>query len=100
MHSEDSLVLCVVVHVNGVRLVSELWPPADIVFIPQVIISMESHSGIILTGKPYYSREKPVPVPLYPPQIPHRLTWARTWASAVEGRQLTASAMARPSFVK
>jgi hypothetical protein len=57
MHSEDSLVLCVVVHVDGVRLVSELWPPADILFIPQVIISMESHSGIILTGKPYYSEK-------------------------------------------
>jgi hypothetical protein len=29
--------------------------------------------------------EKPVPVPLRPPQIPHGLTWDRTPASAVGG---------------
>jgi hypothetical protein len=28
----------------------------------------------------------PVPVPLCPPQIPHGLTWDRTWASAMRGR--------------
>jgi hypothetical protein len=39
--------------------------------------------------------EKPVPVSLCPPQIPHRLTRDRTRASAVRGRQLTAWAMAR-----
>jgi hypothetical protein len=33
--------------------------------------------------------EKPVPVPLCPPQIPHGLTWERTRASAVRGRRLT-----------
>jgi hypothetical protein len=37
--------------------------------------------------------EKPVPVPLCPPQIPHP---DRTRASAVRGRRLTAWAMARP----
>jgi hypothetical protein len=47
-------------------------------------------------GKPKYSGEKPVPVPLCPPQIPHGLTWDRTRASAVRGRRLTAWAMARP----
>jgi hypothetical protein len=41
--------------------------------------------------------EKPVPVPLYPPQIPHELTRDRTRASPVGGRRLTAWAMARPS---
>jgi hypothetical protein len=40
--------------------------------------------------------EKPVPVPLCPPQIPHGLTRDRTQASAVGGRRLTAWAMARP----
>jgi hypothetical protein len=34
--------------------------------------------------------EKPVPVPLCPPQIPHGMTGDRTRASAVGGRRLTA----------
>jgi hypothetical protein len=29
------------------------------------------------------TRRKPAPVPLYPPQIPHDLTWTRTRAAAV-----------------
>jgi hypothetical protein len=41
--------------------------------------------------------EKPVPVPLCPPQIPHGLTQHRTQASEVGDRRLTAWAMARPS---
>jgi hypothetical protein len=41
--------------------------------------------------------EKPIPVPLCPPQIPHRLTRARTRTSTVRGRWLTAWAMVRPS---
>jgi hypothetical protein len=40
--------------------------------------------------------EKPVPVPLCPPKIPHGLTQDRTRASAVRFRRLTAWAMARP----
>jgi hypothetical protein len=40
--------------------------------------------------------EKPVPLPLCPPQIPHGLTRARTPASAVRDRRLTTWAMARP----
>jgi hypothetical protein len=47
-------------------------------------------------GKPKYSGEKPVPVPLCPPQIPHGLTRDRNRASAVGDRRLTAWAMARP----
>jgi hypothetical protein len=46
-------------------------------------------------GKTEVLGGKPVPVPLCPPQIPHGLTWDRTRASAVTGRQLTAWAMAR-----
>jgi hypothetical protein len=34
--------------------------------------------------------EEPAPVPLCPSQIPHDLTWARTWAAAVGSQQLTA----------
>jgi hypothetical protein len=37
---------------------------------------MESHSGMIFTGKIEELREKPVPVLLCPPQIPHGLTRA------------------------
>jgi hypothetical protein len=44
-----------------------------------------------LTGENRRTRgEKPVPVPLCPPQIPHELTRDRTRASAVGGRRLTA----------
>jgi hypothetical protein len=50
-------------------------------------------------GKPKYSGEKPVPMPLCPPQIPHGLTRDRTRACAVGGRRLTAWAMARPLYV-
>jgi hypothetical protein len=48
-------------------------------------------------GKTEELGEKPVPVPLCPPQIPHRLNRDRTRPSAVGGRRLTAWAMARPS---
>jgi hypothetical protein len=41
---------------------------------------------------------EPVPVSLCPPPIPHGLTQDRTRASAVRGRRLTASAVARPSY--
>jgi hypothetical protein len=41
-------------------------------------------------------REKPVPVPLYPPQIPHGLPWAWTWASVVRSWRLTAWTLAWP----
>jgi hypothetical protein len=48
------------------------------------------------TEKIEATEEKPVPVPLCPPQIPHGLTRDRTRASAVGGRRLTAGAMVRP----
>ena len=47
--------------------------------------------------KPKYSGEKPVPVPLCPPQIPLGLNRNRTRASALGGRRLTAWAMAQAS---
>jgi hypothetical protein len=48
-------------------------------------------------GKTEELWEKPVPVPLCPPKIPHGLTRARNRASAVRGRRLT-WAMARPNY--
>jgi hypothetical protein len=47
-------------------------------------------------GKTEELGEKPVPVPLCPPQIPHGLPRARTRASAVRGRRLTTWAITRP----
>jgi hypothetical protein len=43
-------------------------------------VSLESDGGIIhLRGKTEELGEKPVPVPLCPPQIPYGLTRARIW---------------------
>jgi hypothetical protein len=41
-----------------------------------------------------YRERKPVPVSLYPPQIPHVLTWDRILASAVADRPIAARTMA------
>jgi len=35
-------------------------------------------------------REKPVPVPLCSPQIPHKLAWYWPWASEIKDRRITA----------
>jgi hypothetical protein len=51
-------------------------------------MSFESDGGMILTGETEELGEKPVPVRLCPPQIPHGLTRARTRASVVRGRRL------------
>jgi hypothetical protein len=61
-------------------------------------MSMEKHGGIILTGEAKELRGKPVPVPLFPPQIAHSVTRAWTRASTVKSRPLTAWAMARPRY--
>jgi hypothetical protein len=50
-------------------------------------------------GKTEELEERPVPVALCPPQIPHGLTRARTRDSAVRGRRLTPWAI-RPAFRK
>jgi hypothetical protein len=50
-------------------------------------------------GKAEVLREKPVPVPLCPPQIPHGPTRDRNRASAMRGRRLTSWVMARPDSV-
>ena len=44
----------------------------------------------------YWEKKKPVPVSLYPPQIPHELTWDRIRASSVGDRPMAARTTARP----
>jgi hypothetical protein len=47
-------------------------------------------SGMKIGRRNRSTRRKPASVPLCSPQIPHDLTWARTWAATVGSRQLTA----------
>jgi hypothetical protein len=62
-------------------------------------MSLESDCGMIYwQGKTEELGEKPVPVPLCPPQIPHGLTRALTRASAVRGQRLTTWVMAQVSL--
>jgi hypothetical protein len=79
---------------TGWEYVSELRPPmGPILYPPRSYIELQCR--MILTGKQKNSGEKPSPMPLCPPQIPHGLK-LRTHASSVRGRRLTAWAMARP----
>lgn len=43
------------------------------------------------------TQRKPVQVPLFPPQIPHMLTWVWTWATMVGSWRITSWAMAWPN---
>jgi hypothetical protein len=79
--------------------VSELQPPTGLLFILQVIYEFgEPRWNDTDRGKTEELGEKPVPVPLRPPQIPHGLTRALTPVSAVNGWRLTTRAMARPTL--
>jgi hypothetical protein len=49
-----------------------------------------SDGGMILTENSEVLGNKPVPVPLYHPQIPNRLNWDRIRASEVRDRRLNA----------
>jgi hypothetical protein len=78
---------------------TQAWMPTyvSILRINQMIWVWRATVGMIYgQTKTEELGEKPVPVPLYPPQIPHGLTRARTRASA--GRRLTALSMARPKY--
>jgi hypothetical protein len=77
---------------------TQAWMPTcvSILCIPQMIWVWRATVEWYIDGKTVELWEKPAPVPLCPPQIPHGLTKARTRASAVRGRRLTTWAMALP----
>jgi hypothetical protein len=81
---------------TGWDYVSELQIRKGLLFIPQ---NMVSHGVRILTGEKEEFGEKPAPVPLCPPQIPHGVIGARTRASEVRSRRLTAWAMSSRRLV-
>jgi hypothetical protein len=84
-----------IVHVNGVRKC--LWTAATngpSVHLPDDGWVWRARWNDIDRGN-RRTRRNPAPMSLYPPQIPHGLTSARTRASAMSGRRLTASATAR-----
>jgi hypothetical protein len=83
----------------GWDYVSELRPPKGVLFFPQMIYEYGALVEWYWQGKPEKRGEKPVPVPLCPPQISRGLSRARTRASAVGGRQQTVWAMARPEIL-
>jgi hypothetical protein len=53
-------------------------------------------SGMRIGRRNQSPRRKPAPMPLFPPKIPHYLTWARTLAAVVGNRWLITWTMARP----
>jgi hypothetical protein len=78
---------------------TQAWMPTfyvSILCIPQMIWVWTAMVEWYWQRKTEELGEKPVPVPLCPPQIPHGLTQVRTRASAVRGWRLTTWAMARP----
>jgi hypothetical protein len=79
---------------------TQAWMPTyvSILRIPQMIWVCRPTVEWYWQGKAEELWEKPLPVPLCPPEIPHGLTRARTRASAVRGRRLTTWAMSRPNL--
>jgi hypothetical protein len=82
---------------NSVHLARR--PLINLLYLPRVIDRMTNWVEWRLARKTEVLGEKPAPAPLYPPQIPHGLTWALTRAAAVGSRRLTAWAMTRPSLL-
>jgi hypothetical protein len=75
---------------TGWDYVSELRPLTGLLFIPQVIYEYGATVEWYWQEKLKELWQKPVPVLLCPPRIPHALTRARTRASAVRRRRLIA----------
>jgi len=67
---------------------TQAWMPTyvSILRTPQMIWAWRATVEWYWQGKTEELGEKPVPVPLCPPQIPHGLTRERTQSSAVRGR--------------
>jgi hypothetical protein len=55
--------------------VSEVWPLMGLCSSPRWDTSTKRHDGMSLTRKTEKLGEKPVHVPLFPPQIPYGLNW-------------------------
>jgi hypothetical protein len=84
--------LFILVSLGGVRL-SPLGTSAtvDLLYQPRMIDDEFGVVGGMRIGRGNRStRRKPAPVPLWPPQIPHDLTWDRARAAAMGSRRLTA----------
>jgi hypothetical protein len=71
---------------KGRDYVSELRPPTGPFFLPPVIHEWEKPRWNYIDTGNLKSRRKPVPVSLFPREIPHGLTQARTPVSVVRGR--------------
>jgi hypothetical protein len=76
---------------------TQAWMPTYVskLRIPQMIWVWRTTVEWYWQGKTVELGEKPVPVSLCPPHIPHGLNRARTRASVVRGRRITTWAMAR-----
>jgi hypothetical protein len=71
---------------------------SDLLHQPQMIYDGDCGAigGMKISRGNRSTRIKPAPAPLYPPQIPHDQTRARTRAAAVGSKRLTAWVMALP----
>jgi hypothetical protein len=62
----------------------------DLLYQPRMTDEYGAFGGMRIGRGKRNTQGKPAPVPLCSPQIPHDLTWDRTWAAAVGSRRLTA----------
>jgi hypothetical protein len=86
------LIFIIIIIISGVRL-SPLVTAATIglLYQPRMIDDVDFGAiGGMKIGRGNRSiRRKPASLPLCPPQVPHYLTRARTWAAAVGSQRLT-----------
>jgi hypothetical protein len=71
-------------------------PLVSLLYQPGMINEYGAFGGMRIGRRNRSNRIKPAPVLLYPPQIPHDLTWDRTLADAVGSWRLSAWGMAQP----
>jgi hypothetical protein len=86
----------IVVHAGGVRPSLNCGHKQAYCSSLRWYTSMEMHGGMIWQGRTKNLRDKLVPLPFCPPQIPHGVIQAQTKASMVRGWWLTAWPMAWP----